>query len=61
MAEINSDEKVVVAKSSINIANIILAVGGVDRGTGTVEIYGALPDSERRATERVLFGVTCGI
>ena len=43
MAEINSDEKVVVAESSINIANIILAVAVLIAVLGLLKYIGASP------------------
>jgi hypothetical protein len=40
MAEINSDEKVVVAKSSINIANIIAAIALLIAVLGLLKFIG---------------------
>jgi hypothetical protein len=43
MAEINSDEKVVVAKSSINVANIIIAIAVLIAVLGLLKYIGASP------------------
>jgi hypothetical protein len=43
MAEINSDEKVVVAKSSINVANIIIAIAVLIAVLGLLKFIGASP------------------
>jgi hypothetical protein len=43
MSEINSDERVVVAKSSINIANIILAITVLIVALGVLKYFGMLP------------------
>lgn len=43
MAEINSDEKVVVAKSSINVANIIMAIAVLLAVLGLLKYIGASP------------------
>jgi hypothetical protein len=43
MAEINSDEKVVVAKSSINVANIIAAIALLLLVLGLLKYIGASP------------------
>lgn len=43
MSEINSDEKVVVAKSSFNVANIILAIAVLLAVLGLLKFIGATP------------------
>jgi hypothetical protein len=43
MAEINSDEKVVVARSSFNVANIILAIAVLIAVVGLLKYIGAMP------------------
>ncbi|WP_260597695.1 hypothetical protein [Sphingomonas endolithica] len=43
MSEINSDERVVVAKSSFNIANIILAITVLIVALGVLKYFGMLP------------------
>lgn len=43
MPEINKDEKVVVARSSFNVANIILAIAVLIAVLGLLKYIGALP------------------
>ena len=43
MSEINSDERVVVAKSSVNVANIILAITVLIVAIGVLKYFGMLP------------------
>ena len=43
MSEINKDEKVVVARSSFNVANIILAIAVLIAVLGLLKYIGALP------------------
>jgi hypothetical protein len=43
MAEINSDERVVVAKSNVNVANIILAITVLIVALGALKYFGMLP------------------
>lgn len=43
MAEINSDERVVVAKSNVNVANIILAITVLIVALGLLKYFGMLP------------------
>lgn len=43
MPEINSDEKVVVARSSFNVANIILAIAVLIAVLGLLKYIGATP------------------
>ena len=43
MPEINSDERVVVAKSSVNVANIILAITVLIVALGALKFFGMLP------------------
>lgn len=43
MTEINKDEKVVVASSSFNVANIILAIAVLIAVIGLLKYIGALP------------------
>jgi hypothetical protein len=43
MSEINSDEKVVVAKSSFNVANIIMAIAVLLAVLGLLKFIGVTP------------------
>ncbi|MES1971541.1 MAG: hypothetical protein V4472_03720 [Pseudomonadota bacterium] len=43
MAEVNSDEKVVVARSSFNVANIIIAIAVLLAVLGLLKYIGASP------------------
>ena len=43
MSELNTDEKVVVARSSFNVANIILAIAVLIAVLGLLKYIGALP------------------
>ncbi|MES2754633.1 MAG: hypothetical protein V4659_08210 [Pseudomonadota bacterium] len=43
MSDLNTDEKVVVAKSSFNVANIILAIAVLIAVIGLLKYIGALP------------------
>lgn len=43
MSEINTDEKVVVARSSFNVANIILAIAVLIAVIGLLRYIGASP------------------
>ena len=43
MSEINTDEKVVVARSSFNVANIILAIAVLIAVVGLLKYIGAMP------------------
>ena len=43
MTEINKDEKVVVAKSEINVANIIVAIAFLLVAVGVLKYLGMMP------------------